>query len=70
MPLPPIAFTDIGFLFAIGAVVLLLTTEIASSYYGQTNLVINNKRLKNAAYFTGFLFLITVVLRIVLIIFS
>lgn len=65
MQLPPLDFTDVSVLFAIGAIVLLLTAELASSQYGLTNLTVNKKKLKNAAFATGVLFLATIAIKIV-----
>ena len=59
MQIPLIQFTDVGFLFAIGTFVLLMATELSSNYYGRTNLAINNKNLKTAAYGVTVVFLIT-----------
>jgi hypothetical protein len=67
MQLPPVTLTELGFLFALGAIILLLTAELSSTYYGNTNLTINRRRLKNAAYGIGVIFLITVATRIVII---
>lgn len=59
MQLPPLILLDISFLFAIGAIVLLIITELSSSYYGQTTLIINRHKLKNATYIVALLFLIS-----------
>ena len=60
----PLSFWDISLWLAITAIILLITSELISPYYGKTNLLINKKRLKNAALTMGILFLITVVIRI------
>ena len=60
----PLSFWDISLWLAVTAIILLTTSELASPYYGKTNLLINKKRLKNAALTTGTLFLITVAIRI------
>ena len=70
MQLPPLTFIDISLLFMVGAIVLLVTAELASPYYGQTNLTINRQKLKNAAYATGAIFLITAVINVIIIISS
>lgn len=64
MQLTPLTFSDLSLLLAIGAIVLLITAELASPYYGLTNLAINKKKLRNAAYVTGALFLVTVAINI------
>ena len=70
MQLPPLGFTDVSLLFVVGSIVLLITAELSSSYYGQTNLTINRQKLKNAAYATGIIFLITAIVRLITIILS
>jgi hypothetical protein len=66
MQLPPLTFSDAIFLLAIGDIILLLTAELASPYYGHTNMTINRKKLKNAALAAGILFLITVAIRVII----
>ena len=70
MQLPPLTFIDVSLLFTVGAIVLFITAELASPYYGQTNLIINRQKLKNAAYATGAIFLITAVINVIIIISS
>ena len=65
MQLPPLTFSDISLLLAVGAIVLLITAELSSPPYGLTNLTINKKKLRNAAIVTGALFLLTVGIRII-----
>lgn len=60
----PFTFWDISLWLAITSIILLTTAELISPYYGQTNLLINKKKLKNTALITGILFLITVAIRI------
>jgi hypothetical protein len=64
----PLNLWDISLLLAIAAIVLLVTSELLSPYYGKTSLRINKKRLKNAALTTSTLFLLTVAIRIATII--
>lgn len=66
----PLSFWDISLWLAITAIILLITSELTSPYCGKTNLLINKKRLRNAALTTGTLFLITVAMRIYEIIIS
>jgi hypothetical protein len=66
--LPPLIFTDVSLLFAVGSIVLLLTTELSSSYYGQTNISIDRKKLKNVANLSAVLFLIIAIIRLITII--
>ena len=60
----PLNFWDISIIFAITAILLLVTSEMLSSYYGKVNILINKKKLKNAAIIASFLFIVTVALRI------
>ena len=60
----PLSFRDISLWLAVTAIILLITSELTSPYYGKTNLSINKKRLKNTALTMGILFLITVAIRI------
>jgi cytosine/uracil/thiamine/allantoin permease len=60
----PLTFWDISLWLAVTAIILLITAELISPYYGQTNLLIDKKKLKNAALITAILFLITVAIRI------
>jgi len=61
----PLSFWDISLLLAITAIVLLVTSELLSPYYGRTKIRINKKRLKNAALTVSILFLTTVAIRII-----
>ncbi len=60
----PLNFTDISLLLAFIAIVLLITSEMFSFYYGKINIQINRKRLRNVALLISILFLATLVLRI------
>jgi len=60
----PLTFWDVSLVLAVGAITLLVTSELASQYYGQTNLLINKKRLRTAALTLAILFLFTVAVRI------
>jgi hypothetical protein len=64
----PLSFWDISLWLAITAIILLITSELISPYYGKTNLIINRKRLRNTAITISLLFLITVAIRIATII--
>ena len=65
MQLPPLAFSDLSTLLAVGAIILLIILMLTSPSYGLTNLKVNKKRLRTAALTIGILFLITVVIRII-----
>ena len=60
----PLSFWDISLLLAVTAIILLITSELVSPYYGKTNLIINKKRLRNIALAFSIVFLITVAIRI------
>jgi len=61
----PLGFWDISLFLAITAIILLITSELTSPHYGKTNILINKKKLKNAAITISTLFLITVAIRII-----
>jgi hypothetical protein len=60
----PLSLWDISLWLAVTAIILLITSELISPYYGRTNLIINKKRLRNVALTDAALFLITVVIRV------
>jgi hypothetical protein len=65
MQLPPVNLLDVSLLLALEAMVLLITAELASPHYGQTNLIINKRKLRTAARDLVILFLITVAIHVV-----
>lgn len=60
----PLGFWDISLLLAITAIILLITSELLSPYYGKVNILVNKKRLKNTTLMVSALFLTTVAIRI------
>ena len=66
----PLSFWDISLWLAVTAIILLITSELISPYYGKTNILINKKRLRNVSIIVSTLFLITVAIRIATIIIS
>jgi hypothetical protein len=60
----PLTFWDISLWLAVTAIILLITSELVSPYYGKTSLIINKKRLRNVALAFSILFLITVAIKI------
>ena len=60
----PLSLNDLSLLFAVTAVILLITSELMSPYYGKINVKINRKRLRNAAILFSIMFLATVALTI------
>lgn len=66
----PLGFWDISLLTAITAIILLITSEMLSPYYGKVNVPINKKRLKHVSIGFSIIFLATVVVRIISILIS
>ena len=60
----PLTFWDISLWLAVTAIILLTTSELISPYHGRTNLIVNKKRLRQAAITVGLLFLATVAIRV------
>lgn len=60
----PLGFWDLSLLLAITAIILLITSELLSPYYGKLNILVNKKRLGNTAIVASTLFLATVAIRI------
>jgi len=60
----PLTFWDISLWLAVTAIILLATSELISPHYGQTNVIIEKRRLRQAALILGILFMITVIVRI------
>jgi len=61
----PLGLWDISLWLAITALILFITSEMLSPYYGRINVHINRKRLRNAALGVSVLFLATVAIRII-----
>ena len=61
----PLGFWDVSLFLAMTAIILLITSELISPHYGKINMLINKKKLKNAAIIVSALFLITVAIRII-----
>ena len=61
----PLGFWDISLWLAITAIILLITSEMLSPYYGKAKILVNKRRLKNISFAVSILFLATVALRIV-----
>jgi hypothetical protein len=60
----PLNLTDISLLLAVESIVLLVTSELLSPYYGAIRLKIDKKKLRNAALTMSILFLATIAIRI------
>ena len=64
--LPPLSFDALTLLFAVNAIVLLISIELTSTYYGIPRLVANRRKLRTITLATIFLFSITCVIQIML----
>ena len=60
----PLNFSDVSLWLAFAALILLITSEMVSFYYGRINVQIDRKRLRNVALIVSILFLATIVIRI------
>jgi len=60
----PLGFWDLSLWTAIVAIILLVTSELLSPYYGRTGILINRKRLRAVALIVALIFLSTVAFRI------
>jgi hypothetical protein len=60
----PLNFWYISIWLAVTTIILLITAELISPYYGRTNLAIDKKRLRRVALATGILCLTTFLIRI------
>jgi len=49
---------------AIIAIILLITSEIISPYYGKTGILIEKQRLRKIALITVFIFILTIILQV------
>lgn len=56
----PLNIDDMSLLFAVTALILLITSELLSPYYGKITIKINRKRLRNVAIFFSIIFLATI----------
>jgi len=66
----PLSFWDLSLWLAVTAIILLVTSELLSPYYGRTSIIVNKKRLRMVALSLGILFMLTVVIRVYEILFS
>ena len=60
----PLGFWDLSLWTAVVAIILLITSELLSPYYGRTGIMINRRRLRLAALIVAFVFLSTVAYRV------
>jgi hypothetical protein len=65
----PLELDDLSLWLAITAIMLFITSELLPPHYGRINIYINRKRLRNVALAVSILFLATVAIRIINMIF-
>ena len=59
---------DAGLLIAVVAIILLVSSELLSSYGGRANILINKKRLRSVSIAATMTFIVTAAMRILYII--
>lgn len=64
VPVIPLTVGDLSLWSAVMAIILLVTSELVSPYYGRTGLLINRRRMKLAAILLAFIFLAIVAYRV------
>ena len=60
----PLDFWNVSLWLAVTAIILLITAQLISAYQGEATILIEKRRLRNAALATGVLFLVTVAIRV------
>jgi uncharacterized membrane protein len=60
----PLSLRDISLWLAIMAIMLLITSEMLSPYYGKINIQVNRKKLRIVALVVSILFLVTLVIDV------
>lgn len=66
----PLDFGELSILFAVITIILLVTSELLSPYYCRIKVLFNRKKLARAAIVFSALFLLTVSMRILEILFT
>jgi hypothetical protein len=61
----PLTFWDLSLWLAVTAIILLITSELLSPYYGRTGIVLDKRRLRMIALIMGILFMVTVAVRVI-----
>ena len=64
MPLNLEWIDGISIWLAVTSLILLLTSEIISSYYGKTTVLIKRKRLRRIALIVGVAFMLTIFIQL------
>jgi len=60
----PLSLLDITLWLAITAIILLVTAELISPYYGKLNLMIDKGRLRLVSLLVGIAFIISIILNL------
>lgn len=60
----PLSFSDLILWIAVTALILLVTSELLSPYYGRPNIYIDKKRLRMVSLTFGVIFLFAVIIEI------
>jgi hypothetical protein len=60
----PLSLSDMSLLLCMMAIILLVTSELLSPDYSKANVLVNRKRLRNAAAVVSILFLATIAIII------
>jgi hypothetical protein len=60
----PLGFVDLSLWTAVVAIILLITSELLSPYFGRTGIMINRRRLRFVALMVALVFLGTVAYRV------
>jgi hypothetical protein len=64
----PLDFWDISLLIAVIAIILLVSSELLSSYSGKVNILLDKRKMRSASIVVTIAFLTTAALRIISII--
>ncbi|UCC27845.1 MAG: hypothetical protein JSW29_07255 [Candidatus Bathyarchaeota archaeon] len=62
----PLSFADMTLWLAIMSIILLATSELISPYYGRTNLLVEEGRLRAVALTVGIMFILSILVQIYL----
>lgn len=62
----PLSFLDITVWLAFTAIIMLATSEVVSTYYGKSNLIIDKNRLRLVALIVSITFIISITITFIL----
>jgi hypothetical protein len=60
----PLDLIETSLFLAVIAIILLITSEIISPYYGKTGILIEKQRLRKISLITVFIFIITIIIQV------